>query len=57
MKGGRVIHGARTIAGVTQPRFAKRVGTTQPVTTRLEEVEDRSHSLSTLQLIVHVLHG
>ncbi len=57
MKGGRVIHGARTTAGVTQPRFAKRVGTTQPVTTRLEEAEDRSHSLPMLQLIVHMLHG
>ena len=51
----RLIHEARTEAGLTQAALAERIGTTQPVIARLEDADYEGHSLSMLQRIAIAL--
>ena len=52
----RMIHDARTHAGLTQRALAKAVGTTQSVIARLEDADYEGHSLSMLRRIGEALH-
>ncbi len=52
----RLIHQARTAAGLTQAQLANIVGTKQPVIARLEDADYEGHSLSMLQRIAGALH-
>jgi len=51
----RLIHDARTQAGLTQVQLAKRVGTKQPVIARLEDADYEGHSLTMLQRVAAAL--
>jgi transcriptional regulator with XRE-family HTH domain len=52
----RLIHDARTRAGLTQAQLAQRVGTRQPVIARLEDADYEGHSLTTLERIAEALN-
>ncbi len=52
----RLIYEARTVAGLTQAELAERIGTKQPVITRLEDADYEGHSLSMLQRIALALN-
>lgn len=51
----RLIHDARTQAGLTQQALAHLVGTSQPVIARLEDADYEGHSLSMLRRIARAL--
>jgi predicted transcriptional regulator len=51
----RMIHTARTEAGMTQSQLAKLVGTSQPVIARLEDADYQGHSLTMLRRIAAAL--
>jgi ribosome-binding protein aMBF1 (putative translation factor) len=51
----RMIHDARTAAGLTQQELADRIGTKQPVIARLEDGDYEGHSLTMLQRIAAAL--
>ena len=51
----RLIHEARTRAGLTQVELASRIGTKQPVIARLEDADYGGHSLTMLQKIASAL--
>lgn len=51
----RLIHEARTQAGLTQRELAARVGTTQSAIARLEDADYDGHSLSMLRRIAEAL--
>jgi ribosome-binding protein aMBF1 (putative translation factor) len=52
----RMIHEARTKAGLTQRQLADLVGTKQPVIARLEDADYEGHSLSMLSRIAAALN-
>jgi ribosome-binding protein aMBF1 (putative translation factor) len=51
----RMIHNARSQAGLSQKQLAKLVGTTQSVIARLEDADYSGHSLSMLNRIAAAL--
>lgn len=51
----RMIHDARTAAGLTQKQLARRTGTTQSVIARLEDADYSGHSLRMLRRIAQAL--
>jgi len=51
----RLIHEARTSAGLSQQELAELVGTQQPAIARLEDAEYEGHSLGMLQRIAEAL--
>jgi ribosome-binding protein aMBF1 (putative translation factor) len=51
----RMIHDARTAAGLTQKQLAQRTGTSQSVIARLEDADYRGHSLGMLRRIARAL--
>lgn len=51
----QLVYDARKQAGLTQQKFAKLVGTTQPVIARLENADYRGHSLKMLGRIAAAL--
>lgn len=51
----RLIHDARTRAGLTQTHLAELIDTKQPVIARLEDADYEGHSLSMLQRIAEAL--
>ena len=51
----RMIHDARTRAGLTQAQLAELIDTKQPVIARLEDADYEGHSLSMLQRIAEAL--
>jgi ribosome-binding protein aMBF1 (putative translation factor) len=51
----RMIHDARTKAGLSQRQLAELIGTKQPVIARLEDANYPGHSLSMLQRIATAL--
>ena len=51
----RLIHDARSSAGLTQAELAGRIGTKQPVIARLEDADYDGHSLTMLQRIAVAL--
>jgi len=51
----RMIHDARTRAGLTQQQLAELVGTKQPVIARLEDADYEGHSLAVLRRIAAAL--
>ena len=51
----KLIHDARTTAGMTQSALAELAGTKQPVIARLEDSEYEGHSLTMLQRIAAAL--
>lgn len=51
----RMVHDARTAAGLTQAQLAELIGTKQPVIARLENADYEGHSLSMLQRIADAL--
>ena len=52
----RMVHEARTKAGLTQRQLAERIGTKQPVIARLEDADYEGHSLSMLTRIATALN-
>lgn len=52
----RKIYNLRTEAGLTQRQFAKLVGTTHSVISRLEDADYEGHSLAMLNRIASALH-
>ncbi len=52
----RMIHDARTAAGLTQKQLAELVGTQQSAIARLEDADYEGHSLSMLRRIAEALH-
>ncbi len=52
----RLIHNARTAAGLTQTQLAELIDTKQPVIARLEDADYDGHSLTMLRRISEVLH-
>lgn len=51
----RMIHDARTAAGLTQKQLADVIGTQQSVIARLEDADYEGHSLSMLRRIAEAL--
>ena len=51
-----MIHEARTVAGLSQTRLAKLIGTSQSVISRLEDADYDGHSLTMLRRIADALH-
>ena len=49
------IYDIRTQAGLSQKEFAKRVGTTQSVISRLEDADYKGHSLDMLRRIAEAM--
>jgi len=52
----RMIHDARTAAGLTQKQLADLIGTQQSVIARLEDADYEGHSLSMLRRIAEALN-
>ena len=52
----RMIHDARSKAGLTQKELAKLIGTTQSVIARLEDADYEGHSLNLLNRIATALN-
>jgi ribosome-binding protein aMBF1 (putative translation factor) len=50
------IYDLRQLAGLTQAQFAKKVGTTTSVISRLESADYQGYSLSTLKRVADALH-
>ncbi len=55
VRAARMIHAARTRAGLSQQDLAELLGTKQPAIARLEDADYEGHSLSMLQRIAKVL--
>jgi transcriptional regulator with XRE-family HTH domain len=51
----QIVYDARTAAGLTQARLARKIGTTQSVISRLEDADYGGHSLAILQRIAEAL--
>ncbi len=51
----QLIYAARTKAGLSQAELAEKIGTRQPVISRLEDADYEGHSLSMLQRIAAAL--
>lgn len=55
MEIGYQIYQARTAQGLSQARLARRIGTTQSVIARLEDVDYDGHSITTLRRVADAL--